>query len=165
MAKLFDKLLLEDTEEVMKIKSIYKKEEDYADILGPAEHAIAMHYLENKKLKDKEVARAVDNIRNNYSREADYFKEPLEKDILLALTKALRKRRIMRHELWLVLSYILWSIDNRKWLNSPRAYVDWLLQFFGIATRDEIYNITENVEVSEEDEVLSREDSEQFSKK
>jgi len=43
-------LLLEDTEEVKKLKSIYKKEAEYARILGP----IAQHYLKNKKLKDKE---------------------------------------------------------------------------------------------------------------
>ena len=158
-------LLLQDNEQVKKLKSIYKKEEEYANVLGPIEHAIATFYLENRKLKDKDVEKAVKNIRLNFDKEIGYFKEPIEREIILAISAALQKRKITRHELWLVLSYIPWSIDNRKWLNTSRAYLDWLLQFFGITERDMLYYETENSEVSKEQEIWSRKDSEKFAQK
>lgn len=181
-----NKLLLEDNEEVKKIKTIYKKEEEYADILGPIEYSIADFYSESKKLKDKDVVKAIKNIRLNYYRDLDYFKKPIEKEILISISFALQEKRITRHEFLLVLGYILWCIDNRKWMNNPRAYLDWVLNFFGMMGKDEkekfekrfdelgekfdidkekieiMKGSLKDFEISREDEEWSRKDSKRF---
>mgnify|MGYP001617319255 CR=1 FL=1 len=58
-------ILLEDTEEIKKIKSLYQREEGYSDLLGPIENSIAYYYLDNKKLKDVEVIKILRNIKQN----------------------------------------------------------------------------------------------------
>jgi len=125
-----NKLLLEDNKKVKKIQTIYQREEEYSDILGPMEVTIACFYKENEKLKDKNVIKAIKNIKLNYDKALEYFKEPLEKEIIISLSEALQKKKITVHEFLLVLSYILWCIDNRKWMGEPRAYLNWLLKFF-----------------------------------
>lgn len=163
------KLLMEDNEEVKKIKTIYKREEEYANILGPIEIAIAGFYLENRKLKDKSIVKAIKNIKSNYYKELEYFEKPIEKVIMIASSAALQKRKKTRHEFLLVLSYILWSIDNRRWLGYPRAYLDWLLSFFGMIEQREkrelekrFGELEKNLEITIEDEEWSRKDSEYF---
>lgn len=183
-----NKLLLKDNEEVKKLKSIYKREVEYIEVLGPLEYGIALDYLENRKLKDEDVVKALKNIRSNYAKGLEHFKEPVEEKIMYALSMGLQKRKITRHELLLVLGYVLWCIDNRSWMNDPRAYLNWILNFFGLLEEDEkeefekFYDIAgqllgmdkEHIEtvkgkggnytLSPEDEELSRKDSEKFAK-
>ncbi len=130
-------LLAPDNEKVRELKSIFKKEGAYAEILGPIEYAIASYYKENKKLRDHEVAKAVKNIKLNLDREFNDVKDPLEQDIFSAACDALQEKKITKHEFLLVLSYITWSIDNRRWIPDARAYLNWLLVFFGMSNKKE----------------------------
>ena len=132
-----DNLLLEDNEKVKKIKSLQQREEEYAYILGPIEHAVASYYSENRELKDKGIVKMLKNLRSNYSKNLDFFKEPLEKEILIQLSLALQDTETRRRGLYLSISYILWSIDNRSWTGDNKAYLDWLLNFFGMMDADE----------------------------
>ncbi len=132
-----NRLLLEDNEEVKKIKSLQQREEEYAYLLGPIEHTISLYYYENRKLKDKDVAKMLKNLRSNYSQNLDFFKEPLEKEILIQLSLALQDTETMHRELYLSISYIIWSIDNRTWTGDNRAYLDWVLNFFGMMDKKE----------------------------
>lgn len=132
-----NRLLLEDNEDVKHIKSLQQREEEYAYLLGPIEHAIASYYSENRKLKDKDAAKMLKNLRSNYSQNLDFFKEPLEKEILIQLSLALQDTETMHRELYLSISYILWSIDNCSWIGDNKAYLDWLLNFFGMMDKEE----------------------------
>ena len=75
--------------------------------------------MQNRDLKDKEFVRSLKNIKANYERSLDFFKTPLEKEIMSALSEALQEESITHHELKLVLNYVLWCIDNRSWLTDP----------------------------------------------
>ena len=132
-----NRLLLEDNEHLKQIKSLQQREEEYAYLLGPIEETIALHYSENRKLKDKDVTRILKNLRANYSMNLDFFKEPLEKEILIQLSFAAQYNNTMHRELFLAISYILWSIDNRNWIGDSRAYLDWVLNFFGMMDKKE----------------------------
>lgn len=131
------KLLKKDDGEVKQLKTIYKKEGKYEDILGPIEYSIATFYLENRKLKDIDVIRAIKNIKMNYLKEIEHFKEPLEEEVMFAISESLIDFKITHHEFLLALNYILWSINNRKWMQYSRAYLDWILDFFGMANKKE----------------------------
>ena len=132
-----NKLLLEDNEEVKKIKSLKNREEEYAYLLGPIEETVALHFSENKKLKDRDIIRMLKNIKSNYYNELGYFKETLEREILTQLSFVLQDEKTMHHELLLAISYILWSIDNRRWTGDSRAYLEWVLSFFGMMDEKE----------------------------
>ncbi|MBI2653088.1 hypothetical protein HYX00_06485 [Candidatus Woesearchaeota archaeon] len=132
-----NKLLLEDNEEIKKIKTLQKREEEYAYILGPIEHTIALHYSDNRKIKDRDVVKMLKNLRSNYSQNLDFFKEPLEKEIIIQLSFALQETETMHREIYLSISYIIWSIDNRTWTGDNRAYLEWVLNFFGMMDKKE----------------------------
>ena len=127
-----NELLLENNESVIKIKTLKQREEEYAYLLEPIEHTIASYYSEDKSLKDRDVIRILKNIKMNYFNDFSYFKEPLEQAIITQLSFALQKAKTTRHELLLAISYILWSIDNRAWTGDKKAYLDWILNFFGM---------------------------------
>ncbi len=131
------KLLAPDNEKVKELKSIFKKEADYAGILGPIEYTIASYYKENKKLRDHDVAKAVKDIKLNLDQGFKDVKDPIEQEIFGAAYYALQKKKITKHEFLLVLSYITWSIDNRRWIPDARAYLNWLLAFFGMSNKKE----------------------------
>ncbi|MBI2139209.1 hypothetical protein HYU13_06475, partial [Candidatus Woesearchaeota archaeon] len=130
-------LLEEDDEEIKKLKSLKQREEEYAFLLGPIEHAIAEYYVSHKSLKDKDVVAILKNLRTNYSSPIEAFKHPLEKSVIMELSNTLQKMPAMHRELYLSFSYILWTIDNRSWLESSRAYLDWILNFFGMMGKEE----------------------------
>jgi len=155
--------LLEDTEKTTKIKSLYKKEEKYADFLGPIETCILSFYHKNKNLTDAVVEKAIKNVRTNFLKGAEFFKEPLEQLILEASELAAKNRPISRHEYHLVLSYILWSISNRNWLGSGTAYLDWLVEFFGSEGENTEEDYSLPFEPTPKDEKLTRKESEEFS--
>ena len=132
-----NRLLLEDNEEVKRIKSLQQREEEYAYLLGPIEHTITSYYSKNRNLKDKDIVKILKNLRLNYSQNLDFFKEPIEKEILIQLSLALQDTDTMHRELYLSISYIIWSIDNRTWTGDNRAYLDWALNFFGMMDKKE----------------------------
>lgn len=131
------KILLEDTDEIKKIRTLQQREEEYAYLLGPIEETIALHYSENKNLKDKDIVQMLKNLKINYYSALDFFKEPLEKEILIQLSFAAQRNKTTHREVFLAISYILWSIDNRTWTGDNRAYLDWILNFFGMMEADE----------------------------
>ena len=114
-----------------------QREEEYAYLLGPIEYTIASYYSKNRKLKDKDVAKMLKNLRSNYSQNLDFFKEPLEKEIIIQISLALQDTETMHRELYLSISYIIWSIDNRTWTGDNRAYLNWVLNFFGMMDKKE----------------------------
>lgn len=134
-----NKLVLEDNEKIKEIKSLYQREWGYASFLGPIESFIAYFYLDNPKIKDKEVIKAIKNIKFNHNKDLNFFKEYFEREFIGAISRILQenKKKITRHELFLILRYILWCIDNRKWVGDSRAYLNWITNFFGLSSKEE----------------------------
>lgn len=127
-----DNLLLPDNNEVRKTKSLFNKEVDYFLFLGPIEFFIANYGIWNPELQDKDLVRMLQNIRNNFDKELSFFKEDLERQLMCTISASLQisEKKITKHELSLVIKHILWSIDNRRWLNDSRAYFNWIANFF-----------------------------------
>ena len=182
-------LLLSDNDKIKEIKSLYQREVEYLDFLGPLEFFIANYGLANPKLKDKDVVMALRNIRDNWDKNIDFFKTDFEYNLIMTTSSSLQlSRKITRHELLLVIKHILWAIDNRSWIDDKRAYLNWIANFFHLLKDDkkkkfdEFYNnlgqemgfSKEQVESlkGEEDEelpinevVLTKLDSENFDEK
>ena len=181
--------VLEDTDEIKQLKSLYQKEEAYADFLGPIESFIAHYfYYDDPKLKDVVVKKALKKVQSNLDKEINFFTSTFEKELVGVIYLILKKskRKITKHELLLVLKYILWSIDNRKHLGHPQAYLNWVCDFFNLLDKgekeelDEFYddygkefdiedekiNVMKNKEIdiepSEKDVRESKADSENF---
>ncbi len=129
-----------------KIETIYQRELEYIEFLGPIEHFLAFSYLNDRKLKDSDVIKALRNIKLNYEKDSSFFKNELEEGIMRTTSAALQyaRKKITRHELFLVFSYIIWCIKNRDYLNDPRVYLKWLCNFF------HMYNENEKKEFDEE---------------
>lgn len=128
-------LLIEDTEDTKKLKSIYQKEREYSDILGPLEWFVAnFYYYDNPNLKDSDVEIFINKVKRNLDENLDFFEGKFEKGFFEELSFALQesKKKRTKHELILVLNYILWAIDNRKYFGCHRAYLDWLCHYFKI---------------------------------
>ncbi|MCX6750100.1 MAG: hypothetical protein NTZ83_01450 [Candidatus Pacearchaeota archaeon] len=133
-------LVLEDNEEIKQLKSLFQKEVEYVDFLGPIESFIAYYfYYDNRKLKDVDVKKTIRNMRSNLNQNINFFKPGFEREMAGVIYIILRdtKRKITQHELLLVLRYILWSIDNREYLGDPRAYLNWICDFFKLLNKDE----------------------------
>lgn len=126
--------LVPDTPEIKEMKSIYEKEYEYSDYLSEIEFSIADYYYnENRKVTDKDVIGALKNIKENRDKPISFFEKALEKEIVKSLVEPLEDNLLFDHEFTLVLDYVLWSIDNRSWLEDKQAYVKWItyvLDFF-----------------------------------
>ena len=136
----FDKFLLPDNNKIREIKTIYQREEDYIFFLQPIESFFAHYFHEDKpELKDVDVKKTVRKIKSNLNRNPDFFETEFEKELMCIISFALKNspKKITKHELHLILGYILWCIDNRKWLNDSRAYLNWLCNFFKIFNQEE----------------------------
>jgi hypothetical protein len=126
-------LMLQDNDKIREIKSLYEKEEEYSDYLEPIEFCIANLGMDNHKLKDKDIVRALRNVRDNLDKDLDFFKSDLEKEVMFALSESLQTyERITKYEVMLVVKHILWAIDNRSWLDDSRAYLTWIANFFDL---------------------------------
>ncbi|MFH1510270.1 MAG: plasmid pRiA4b ORF-3 family protein [Candidatus Woesearchaeota archaeon] len=125
-------LLEDDCPKIKEITTLLNREEEYKNYIGEVESAIAEFFLENPKLKDKDVESFLNNIKQNYLQDLDFFQEDLEKKIVLRLSYAIQEEPITHHELKLVLNYVLWSLDNRSWIPDRQAFVKWLPYFFGM---------------------------------
>jgi len=136
-------LLSEDNEKVKEIKSLFQRETEYLSYLGPFESFFAYFYLDNPRTKDSDVIKAIKNVKLNYYRNLDSFDNYLDRELIGVTSQILRmniekdKRKITRHELFLILNHILWAIDNRSWINDSRAYLKWICNFFGILSEEE----------------------------
>ena len=57
----------------------------------------------------------------------------------------LKENPISRHELRLVFNYILWSIDNRSWMQDNHAYLKWITHSSGNITESEKKNYEKEI--------------------
>lgn len=136
-------MLLENNEKIKEIKSLYQREVEYVSFLGPIESFFAYFYLDNTDTKDSDIEKAIKNVKMNYYKNINDFSNYFEKELIGVISQVLRtnikvkKRRITQHELFLVLNYILWSIDNRKHIGDKQAYLKWICNFFHLLNEDE----------------------------
>ncbi len=134
----FKEILLQDNEEIKEIKSLYNREVEYLDFLDPIEFFIANYGIWNPKLRDVDVIKSLRNIRDNWDKDIAFFQNDLEYNLMMTINASLQlQRRITKHELLLVIKHILWAIDNRKWIEGPRAYLDWIANFFHLFNNDQ----------------------------
>ena len=133
-------LLVAETSETKKLKTIYLREEEYAYLLAPVESVIVEYYLDNPKTTDRQVARALNKFHKKPFKECNPDKKPLEYGIQYALSAGLQEQATTQNELKVVIEYLLWSIDNRSWMQDKRAYLKWLSAFLGYLDRSEIDN-------------------------
>jgi hypothetical protein len=130
--------LVPDTPEIKEIKSIYNKEYEYSEYLSEIEFSIADYYYnENRKVTDKDVIRALKNIKENRDKPIGFFEKPLEREIVKSLVEPLEENPLFDHELTLVLDYALWIIDNRSWMEGKQAYVKWIAYVLGFFSEEE----------------------------
>ena len=130
--------LVPDTPEIKEIKSIYEREYEYSEYLSEIEFSIADYYYnENRKVTDKDVIKALTNIKENRDKPISFFKKALEKEIIKSLVEPLEESLLTNHELTLILDYVLWVIDNRSWLEGKQAYVKWITYVLGFFSEEE----------------------------
>ena len=109
--------LVPDTPEIKEIKSIYENEYEYSEYLSEIEFSIADYYYNaNRKVTDKDVIRALKNIKENRDKPISFFEKALEKEIVKSLVEPLEDNLLYDHEFTLVIDYVLWVIDNRSWM-------------------------------------------------
>lgn len=131
-------LLVPDIPEIKEIKSIYENEYEYSEYLSEIEISIAEYYYNyNRKVTDKDVIKALKNIKLNRDKPISFFEKALEKKIVKSLVEPLEDSPLTDHELTLVLDYVLWVIDNRSWLEDKQAYVKWITYVLGFFTEKE----------------------------
>lgn len=127
-----------DDQETSKMESLYNREEEYFEYIGQIEHTIAKYYYYyGKRLTDNDVISALEKINENYDRRLKYFQKILENLIVFNLLDVLKEEPITRHELNLVIGYILWSIDGKSWMKDKQAYVTWIAYEFGLYSDEE----------------------------
>jgi len=133
------KLLIKENETSEEIQTIFKREDEYIEFLHPIENFLAQSYLQNKKMKDIDVKKALRNIKLNYDKDISFFQNEIEKGIMNTTSSALQIacKKITKHELFLVFSYIIWCTKNRKHLGDSRAYLKWLCNFLNLYDKDE----------------------------
>ncbi|MDI6721142.1 MAG: tetratricopeptide repeat protein, partial [Candidatus Aenigmarchaeota archaeon] len=128
-------LLLPDTQEIKKLKTLRGKEENYAYILGPLEFTIAACYIDNPKLTDNDIKKSLLQLKTDY--EGAFSRSTMEGMLQLTISIALQHVPLTRHEFLLCIDCILDSIENRSWIPDNRAYLLWIANFFGLLGREE----------------------------
>ena len=130
--------LVPDTPEIKEIKSIYENEYEYSEYLSEIEFSIADYYYNaNRKVTDKDVIRALKNIKENRDKPISFFEKALEKEIVKSLVEPLEDNLLYDHEFTLVIDYVLWVIDNRSWMEGKQAYVKWITYVLGFFSEEE----------------------------
>ncbi|WP_410507420.1 hypothetical protein RSJ42_11435 [Methanosarcina hadiensis] len=130
--------LVPDTPEIKEIKSIYNKEYEYSEYLSEIEFSIADYYYNaNRRVTDKDVIRALKNIKENRDKPISFFEKSLEKEIVKSLVEPLEENLLYDHEFTLVINYALWIIDNRSWLEGKQGYVKWITYVLGFFSEEE----------------------------
>lgn len=128
------------------LKSIYMKEDEYSTFLWAIESSVIDEYVENNKIKDKELIKHLKNFLKNLDKPIDFFETNFEKALYYNLLDALEEE-ITMHELKLCINYILWSIDNRTWMNDSQAYVKWLTHVNGVLDPKESKQFEQKVRI------------------
>ncbi len=127
-----------DTPEVKKIKSLQGKEYEYAEHIGTVEYSIARYYYEaDREITDRDIASALKDIRKDCSKSIYLFNKGLEKEIIRSLIEVLEEKPVSRHELKLVIDYVLEVIDNRSWMGDGQAYIKWVAYIMDFFTEEE----------------------------
>ena len=140
-------LLLPDDDKIKEIKSIYGKEVEYLNFLGPMEFFIANYGLANSKLKDVEVVKALRNLRDNLDKDIDFFRNDFEYNLMMTINVSLQSnKKITKYELLLVIKHILWAIDNRSWMGDKRAYLNWIANFFHLLNEEQKLDFNKSYE-------------------
>jgi hypothetical protein len=130
--------LLKEDDNAKELKTIAGMENEYKDFLGAIEFTVACYFLEHRKLKDKEVEKAIKNILKHYDKDIEFFDTELEREILYELSAALQQQHISAHELTLICNYVLLAIENKSLIPDDQAYVKWLPCFFQLYSADEM---------------------------
>lgn len=131
-------LLVSDTPEIKEIKSIYENEYEYSEYLSEIEISIAEYYYNyNRKVTDKDVIKALKNIKLNRDKQISFFEKAFEKKIVKSLVEPLEESPLTDHEFTLIIDYVLWVIDNRSWLEDKQAYVKWITHVLGFFSEEE----------------------------
>ena len=150
--------LLLDNQKIKEMKSIYQKEFEYAEFLGPLEFFIANYGLYNTELKDEDIVKALNNIRNNLDKDISFFSSDLEYNLMMTISVSLQiNRKITIHKLLLVIKYILWSIENRKWIMNDRGYFNWVANFFDLLNKEKKKNFNKEYSKLGEERGISKE--------
>ncbi|MDD3246431.1 MAG: hypothetical protein PHF18_06210 [Methanosarcina sp.] len=125
--------LIPDTPEILEIESLECREPEYIMYLGAVEYSIALYYYEgDRKIEDKDVILALENIKLNYELDLSFFSRDLEIQIINYLIGALSEKPITHHEFRLVIDYVLWVIEKRTWMEDKQAYVKWIAYVMGL---------------------------------
>ncbi|ABE51704.1 hypothetical protein [Methanococcoides burtonii] len=107
-----------DNTEILKLKSIEGKEEEYSMFLGTFEFTIAHYYHDNdKKITDKEVVNLLKDIKANLDKKMNYFQHLLGALLIDNLIEIFDEENITVHEFNLVIDYVLESIENHSWMS------------------------------------------------
>jgi hypothetical protein len=127
-----------NTSEVKKIKSLQGKEYEYAEYIGTVEYSIARYFYEtDREITDRYAASALKDIKKNCSKSISFFSRDLEKEIIRSLIEVLEEKPVTRHELELVIDYVLEVIDNRSWMGDEQAYIKWIAYVMDLFTEEE----------------------------
>jgi len=131
-------LLRPDSEIIQKyLKSLFDKEEKYLEFLYAIEESIVGEFLRNKNIKDQEIISFLKHFIENIDKPSNYFGSSFEQDLYQNLIDVLSDTSITKHELLLCIRHILWSIDNRSWLDDQQAYIKWLVHLFDLLNKEE----------------------------
>lgn len=125
--------------EKKKLKTIENREYEYAEILGPLEFAIALYYLRHPDINDGDAVQALENFLNNYNAdfEDESFEGRLQFGAIYGLKSYVKTRKISKYEFTLIIKHIMWAISNRDWVPDERAYLNWIINFFGLFNKKE----------------------------
>ena len=137
-----NELLVPETSKTAKLKSIIgKKLEEYDKIIFPIESNIAKYFLENQKIKDNDVKKALINFIKSPFEEFDYSKYPIENEIQFGASIGAQNKKISLHELKLIIDFLIFSIENRDFIPGERGYLTWVCAFLGCLDKKSIKNI------------------------
>ncbi|MEA3514962.1 MAG: hypothetical protein U9R34_05780 [Nanoarchaeota archaeon] len=138
MSKKIIDLLKPDSKIVAEnLKTILDKEQEYAEFLFAIENCVLDEFLNNRSIKDKEIIHYLKHFLDNLDKDEDYFESHFEANLYENLIEILNERKITKHELVLCIKYLLWSIDNRSWLDDSQAYVKWLTHSADVMSQSE----------------------------
>lgn len=143
--KIIDQLKPDSKIVLDNLKTILDKEQEYADFLYVIERCVLDEFLNNKSIKDKEIIHYLKHFLENLDKDEDYFESHFEVNLYRDIIEILNERKITKHELVLCIKYLLWSIDNRSWLNDSQAYVKWLTHSADVMSLSEKKDYEEKV--------------------
>ncbi|MCD4806850.1 MAG: hypothetical protein K8R13_04655 [Methanococcoides sp.] len=140
-------ILEPDNEEILKLKSLEDKEDEFSLHYGMFEQTIAYYYNEeNGTITDKEVIKVLKDIRSNLGKKMNYFKHPLAESLIENTVEIGNEEAITVHEFNLVIDYMVKSIDNRSWMADRQAYLKWVCYYLDIATVEDNARYVKRVE-------------------